>query len=136
MLPHLQTGIYKCAATHMLRYEGFPAKIASCKWDIKDLGMDHNSYVDPMVKEFQRFKVNLRVRVCGGACAVLPGLGLTVCVCVCDLYRHSWRACAREAAFRSAPTTRCCRRRAGTWWTSSSTASRACASVRSKAAVS
>ncbi len=63
MLPHLQTGIYKCAATHMLRYEGFPAKIASCKWDIKDLGMDHNAYVDPMVKEFQRFKVSLRVCV-------------------------------------------------------------------------
>ncbi|ELR18216.1 uncharacterized protein ACA1_369590 [Acanthamoeba castellanii str. Neff] len=70
MLPHLQTGIYKCAATHMLRYEGFPTKIASCKWDIKDLGMDHNSYVDPMVKEFQRFKAQLEgVRKRGG----LPG---------------------------------------------------------------
>lgn len=56
MLPHLQTAIYKCAATHLLHYEGLPAKIASCKWDIKDLGMDHNPYVEMMLNEFKRAK--------------------------------------------------------------------------------
>lgn len=56
-LPHLQAAIYKCAASHLLHYEGFPSKIAACKWDIKDLGMDHNTYVNQMIAEFQRAKV-------------------------------------------------------------------------------
>jgi len=56
MLPHLKIGIYKCAAFEMLRFGGFPAKIAACKWDIKDLGVDHNDYINTMINEFKQFK--------------------------------------------------------------------------------
>lgn len=65
MLPHLKIGIYKCAAFEMLRFGGFPAKISACKWDIKDLGVDHNDYINTMINEFKQFKTkmeNLRRR--------------------------------------------------------------------------
>ena len=56
-IPYLQAAIYKGAASALINYEGLPAKIAACKWDIKDLGMDHNAYVNVMIKEFQNFQV-------------------------------------------------------------------------------
>ncbi|XP_078427545.1 coiled-coil protein isoform X2 [Wolffia australiana] len=51
--------VHKTTTRLFLHINGYPDRIANTKWDVKDLGIDHNGYVDLLLGEFKHFKTRL-----------------------------------------------------------------------------
>ncbi|CAA7390862.1 unnamed protein product [Spirodela intermedia] len=50
---------HKTTARLFLHINGYADRVANTKWDVKDLGIDHNGYVDLLLGEFKHFKTRL-----------------------------------------------------------------------------
>lgn len=58
-VPDLTAQIHKVSARMLLHIDGYPEKIANAKWEVKELGMEHNGYVDLLLGEFKHYKTRL-----------------------------------------------------------------------------
>eukprot|EP00005_Dracoamoeba_jomungandri_P013800 CAMPEP_0174266650 /NCGR_PEP_ID=MMETSP0439-20130205/31006_1 /TAXON_ID=0 /ORGANISM="Stereomyxa ramosa, Strain Chinc5" /LENGTH=832 /DNA_ID=CAMNT_0015353745 /DNA_START=31 /DNA_END=2526 /DNA_ORIENTATION=+ len=47
--------IYHVTTKSLLNLSGYENKIGNVKWDISDVGVNHNPYINEMVREFQNF---------------------------------------------------------------------------------
>eukprot|EP00249_Psilotum_nudum_P022392 c28500_g1_i1 orf=1413-4874(+) len=55
----LKEHIYKTAAKLLLNIGGYVDRIANVRWEVKELGMEHNGYVDLLLGEFKIFSSRL-----------------------------------------------------------------------------
>jgi len=44
-VPDLTEHIHRTSARMLLHIDGYPDKIANAKWEVKELGIEHNGYV-------------------------------------------------------------------------------------------
>jgi hypothetical protein len=58
-VPDLAEHIHRTSARMLLHINGYPDKIANAKWEVKELGMEHNGYVDLLLGEFKHYKTRL-----------------------------------------------------------------------------
>ncbi|KAL8136744.1 hypothetical protein V2J09_002745 [Rumex salicifolius] len=58
-VPYLVEHIHKTTARLLLHISGYVDRIAAAKWELKDLGMEHNGYVDLLLGEFKHYKTRL-----------------------------------------------------------------------------
>ncbi|KAL5717048.1 hypothetical protein ACHQM5_010128 [Ranunculus cassubicifolius] len=58
-VPDLTEHIHRTTARSHLQIYGYVDKIANAKWEIKDLGLEHNGYVDLLLGEFKHYKTRL-----------------------------------------------------------------------------
>ncbi|GAV72103.1 DUF2451 domain-containing protein/DUF2450 domain-containing protein [Cephalotus follicularis] len=58
-VPHLTRHIHKTTARLLLHINGYVDRIANTKWEIKELGLDHNGYVDLLLGEFKHYQTML-----------------------------------------------------------------------------
>ncbi|KAG9151241.1 hypothetical protein Leryth_002801 [Lithospermum erythrorhizon] len=58
-VPDLVEHIHKTTARSLLHLNGYVDRIATAKWDVKQLGMEHNGYVDLLLGEFKHYKTRL-----------------------------------------------------------------------------
>nr|CAB3500231.1 unnamed protein product [Digitaria exilis] len=58
-VPDLTEHIHRMSARMLLHIDGYPDKIANAKWEVKELGMEHNGYVDLLLGEFKHYKTRL-----------------------------------------------------------------------------
>ncbi|VAH17847.1 unnamed protein product [Triticum turgidum subsp. durum] len=58
-VPDLAEHIHRTSARMLLHINGYPDKIANAKWEVKELGTDHNGYVDLLLGEFKHYKTRL-----------------------------------------------------------------------------
>ncbi|KNA17398.1 hypothetical protein SOVF_080160 isoform A [Spinacia oleracea] len=58
-VPDLAEHIYRSTARSLLHINGYVERIANAKWEIKDLGTEHNGYVDLLLGEFKHYKTRL-----------------------------------------------------------------------------
>ncbi|KAK8940988.1 hypothetical protein KSP39_PZI009858 [Platanthera zijinensis] len=58
-VPDLTEHIHKTAARMLLHIDGYADKIANAKWEVKELGLEHNGYVDLLLGEFKHYKTRL-----------------------------------------------------------------------------
>ncbi|XP_062200402.1 uncharacterized protein LOC133903069 [Phragmites australis] len=58
-VPDLAEHIHRTSARMLLHIDGYPDKIANAKWEVKELGIEHNGYVDLLLGEFKHYKTRL-----------------------------------------------------------------------------
>ncbi|CAN6460698.1 unnamed protein product [Victoria cruziana] len=58
-VPDLIEHIHRTTAKYLLNINGYVERIASAKWEVKDLGLEHNGYVDLLLGEFKHYKTRL-----------------------------------------------------------------------------
>ncbi|KAG2550761.1 hypothetical protein PVAP13_9KG321000 [Panicum virgatum] len=58
-VPDLTEHIHRMSARMLLHIDGYPEKIANAKWEVKELGIEHNGYVDLLLGEFKHYKTRL-----------------------------------------------------------------------------
>ncbi|XP_019093935.1 PREDICTED: syndetin [Camelina sativa] len=58
-VPHLTEHLHRTTARILLHVNGYVDRIANSKWEVKELGMEHNGYVDLMLGEFKHYKTRL-----------------------------------------------------------------------------
>ncbi|KAE8700203.1 C-terminal isoform 2 [Hibiscus syriacus] len=51
--------IHRTTARILLHINGYVDRIANAKWELKELGMEHNGYVDLLLGEFKHYKTRL-----------------------------------------------------------------------------
>lgn len=51
--------IHRTTARVLLHINGYVDRIVNAKWELKELGMEHNGYVDLMLGEFKHYKTRL-----------------------------------------------------------------------------
>ncbi|KAK4772249.1 hypothetical protein SAY86_014024 [Trapa natans] len=58
-VPDLVDYIHRTTARQLLHISGYADRIAAAKWEVKELGLEHNGYVDLMLGEFKHYKTRL-----------------------------------------------------------------------------
>ncbi|KAE8688712.1 C-terminal isoform 2 [Hibiscus syriacus] len=58
-VPDLIEHIHRTTARILLHINGYVDRIANAKWELKELGMEHNGYVDLLLGEFKHYKTRL-----------------------------------------------------------------------------
>ncbi|GAB2285470.1 hypothetical protein Dimus_019919 [Dionaea muscipula] len=58
-VPDLIEHIHRTTARLLLHINGYVDRIANAKWEVKELGMEHNGYVDLLLGEFKHYKTRL-----------------------------------------------------------------------------
>ncbi|XP_020588821.1 syndetin isoform X2 [Phalaenopsis equestris] len=58
-VPDLIEHIHKTTARMLLHINGYTDRIANAKWEVKELGLEHNGYVDLLLGEFKHYKTRL-----------------------------------------------------------------------------
>ncbi|XP_039024149.1 syndetin-like isoform X1 [Hibiscus syriacus] len=58
-VPDLIEHIHGTTARILLHINGYVDRIANAKWELKELGMEHNGYVDLLLGEFKHYKTRL-----------------------------------------------------------------------------
>ncbi|XVF19818.1 hypothetical protein REPUB_Repub11eG0143500 [Reevesia pubescens] len=59
-VPDLTEHIHRTTARILLHINGYVDRIANAKWEPKELGMEHNGYVDLLLGEFKHYKTRLQ----------------------------------------------------------------------------
>ncbi|CAM6053746.1 unnamed protein product [Sphagnum tenellum] len=58
-VPDLIEHLYKAVARMLLNIGGYVERIANVRWELKDLGMEHNGYIDVLLGEYKQFSTKL-----------------------------------------------------------------------------
>ncbi|XP_050137738.1 uncharacterized protein LOC126614195 isoform X1 [Malus sylvestris] len=58
-VPDLVKHIHRTTARQLLHINGYVDRIANAKWEVKELGLEHNGYVDLLLGEFKHYKTRL-----------------------------------------------------------------------------
>uniref|UniRef100_A0A5B7BLV1 Putative syndetin isoform X1 n=1 Tax=Davidia involucrata TaxID=16924 RepID=A0A5B7BLV1_DAVIN len=58
-IPDLAEHIHRTTARLLLHINGYVDRIANAKWEVKELGLEHNGYVDLLLGEFKHYKTRL-----------------------------------------------------------------------------
>ncbi|KAI3450647.1 hypothetical protein Pfo_007312 [Paulownia fortunei] len=58
-VPELTQHIHRTTAKLLLHIDGYVDRIANAKWEVKELGLEHNGYVDLLLGEFKHYKTRL-----------------------------------------------------------------------------
>ncbi|WCJ41648.1 Syndetin [Euphorbia peplus] len=58
-VPDLTEHIHRSTARLLLHIDGYVDRIANAKWEVKELGLEHNGYVDLLLGEFKHYKTRL-----------------------------------------------------------------------------
>ncbi|KAJ9540508.1 hypothetical protein OSB04_027014 [Centaurea solstitialis] len=58
-VPDLTQQIHRTTAKLLFHISGYADRIASAKWEVKELGMEHNGYVDLLLGEFKHYRTRL-----------------------------------------------------------------------------
>ncbi|KAI8524195.1 hypothetical protein RHMOL_Rhmol13G0131000 [Rhododendron molle] len=58
-VPDLAQHIHRTTARLLLHINGYVDRIANAKWEVKELGLEHNGYVDLLLGEFKHYKTRL-----------------------------------------------------------------------------
>ncbi|XVF69047.1 hypothetical protein PTKIN_Ptkin11bG0050000 [Pterospermum kingtungense] len=58
-VPDLIEHIHRTTARILLHISGYVDRVANAKWELKELGMEHNGYVDLLLGEFKHYKTRL-----------------------------------------------------------------------------
>ncbi|GAB2263044.1 hypothetical protein Droror1_Dr00004041 [Drosera rotundifolia] len=58
-VPDLVEHIHKTTARLLLHINGYVDRIANAKWEVKELGMEHNGYVDLLLGEFKHYRTRI-----------------------------------------------------------------------------
>lgn len=58
-VPDLIEHIHRTTARLLLHINGYVDRIANAKWEVKELGLEHNGYVDLLLGEFKHYKTRL-----------------------------------------------------------------------------
>lgn len=58
-VPDLMEQIHRTTARLLLHISGYVDRISNAKWEVKELGMEHNGYVDLLLGEFKHYKTRL-----------------------------------------------------------------------------
>ncbi|TQE04003.1 hypothetical protein C1H46_010374 [Malus baccata] len=58
-VPDLVERIHRTTARQLLHINGYVDRIANAKWEVKELGLEHNGYVDLLLGEFKHYKTRL-----------------------------------------------------------------------------
>ncbi|KAJ9554716.1 hypothetical protein OSB04_009330 [Centaurea solstitialis] len=58
-VPDLVEQIHRTTARLLLHISGYADRIANAKWEVKELGMEHNGYVDLLLGEFKHYNTRL-----------------------------------------------------------------------------
>lgn len=58
-VPDLAEHIHRTTARLLLHMNGYVDRISNAKWELKDLGLEHNGYVDLLLGEFKHYKTRL-----------------------------------------------------------------------------
>lgn len=58
-VPDLIEHIHKTTARLLLHINGYVDRISNAKWELKELGLEHNGYVDLLLGEFKHYKTRL-----------------------------------------------------------------------------
>ncbi|XP_065865505.1 uncharacterized protein [Euphorbia lathyris] len=58
-VPDLNEHIHRSTARLLLHIDGYVDRIANAKWEVKELGLEHNGYVDLLLGEFKHYKTRL-----------------------------------------------------------------------------
>eukprot|EP00850_Spirogloea_muscicola_P006310 SM000030S11319 [mRNA] locus=s30:80361:89469:+ [translate_table: standard] len=59
-VPDLREHLNKTVTRAMMNIGWYAEKIAAVRWEVKDLGMDHNTYVDLLLADFKLFALKLQ----------------------------------------------------------------------------
>eukprot|EP00850_Spirogloea_muscicola_P020911 SM000230S07347 [mRNA] locus=s230:163380:172549:+ [translate_table: standard] len=59
-VPDLREHLNKTLTRAMMNIGWYAEKIAAVRWEVKDLGMDHNTYVDLLLADFKLFALKLQ----------------------------------------------------------------------------
>ncbi|KAI3823280.1 hypothetical protein L1987_04713 [Smallanthus sonchifolius] len=51
--------VHRTTARLLLHISGYADRIANAKWEVKEIGMEHNGYVDLLLGEFKHYKTRL-----------------------------------------------------------------------------
>ncbi|KAJ7561332.1 hypothetical protein O6H91_03G024200 [Diphasiastrum complanatum] len=54
-VPDLKEHVYKTLARLLLNIGGYVDRVANAKWELKDLGMEHNGYIDLLLGEYKQY---------------------------------------------------------------------------------
>ncbi|CAA7013352.1 unnamed protein product [Microthlaspi erraticum] len=58
-VPDLTEHLHRTTARMLLHVNGYVDRIANSKWEVKELGVEHNGYVDLMLGEFKHYRTRL-----------------------------------------------------------------------------
>ncbi|KAK9690083.1 hypothetical protein RND81_09G103700 [Saponaria officinalis] len=58
-VPDLTEYIHRATAISLLHINGYIDRIANAKWEVKELGMEHNGYVDLLLGEFKHYTTRI-----------------------------------------------------------------------------
>ncbi|CAB4313305.1 unnamed protein product [Prunus armeniaca] len=58
-VPDLIEHIHRTTARQLLHINGYVDRIANAKWEVKELGLEHNGYVDLLLGEFKHYRTRL-----------------------------------------------------------------------------
>ncbi|KAB1224098.1 hypothetical protein CJ030_MR2G021730 [Morella rubra] len=58
-VPVLVEHMHRTTAKLLLHINGYVDRIANAKWEVKELGLEHNGYVDLLLGEFKHYKTRL-----------------------------------------------------------------------------
>ncbi|XP_054812023.1 LOW QUALITY PROTEIN: uncharacterized protein LOC129313133 [Prosopis cineraria] len=58
-VPDLAEHIHRTTARQLLNINGYVERVANCRWEVKELGLEHNGYVDLLLGEFKHYKTRL-----------------------------------------------------------------------------
>ncbi|KAJ7947906.1 Coiled-coil domain-containing protein [Quillaja saponaria] len=58
-VPDLTEHIHRTTVRLLLHINGYVDRIANAKWELKELGLEHNGYVDLLLGEFKHYKTRL-----------------------------------------------------------------------------
>lgn len=58
-VPDLVDQIHRTTVKLLLHINGYVDRVANAKWEVKELGLEHNGYVDLLLGEFKHFKTRL-----------------------------------------------------------------------------
>ncbi|RDX80237.1 Syndetin, partial [Mucuna pruriens] len=58
-VPDLTEHVHRTTVRLLLHINGYVERVVNCKWELKDLGMEHNGYVDLLLGEFKHYKTRL-----------------------------------------------------------------------------
>ncbi|EYU37015.1 hypothetical protein MIMGU_mgv1a001212mg [Erythranthe guttata] len=58
-VPELTMQIHRTTAKQLLHINGYVDRVANAKWEVKELGLEHNGYVDLLLGEFKHYKTRL-----------------------------------------------------------------------------
>ncbi|KAL2328530.1 hypothetical protein Fmac_021957 [Flemingia macrophylla] len=58
-VPDLTEHVHQTTVRLLLHINGYVDRVANCKWELKELGMEHNGYVDLLLGEFKHYKTRL-----------------------------------------------------------------------------